>query len=459
MSQRHASRSLRAARAALVGLAIGGFGCAGQTSPDVLLVVADTLRADRLGCYGYGAETSPELDAFAGGAVLFERALAASTLTAPSHASLMTSRWVGEHAIGIRNGTSRLDGETTLAATLAAAGYDTAAFVGNFVIRGSTGLDAGFARYDDELPDVEPNRPTYRERKADETTDRALAWLAERGAAPIFLFVHFQDPHGPYLAPPPYDERFPELAPKGGEPLAALPVQQGPDGVPDYQVVPGDQRPKAYQRRYAQEVAYFDASFGRLLRSVRARGRPLVVAFTADHAESFGEAGYWFQHGHAATPDLGRVPLLLEAPGLEPGRRDDLVHHVDLMPTLLELAGLTPPGELRGVALGPYLRDERPLPERALFCDVGHDLVVYSGDRFYRRWRPPGRPEARSFAGTFRWSPGVPWRRVGDDPALRREALRYEEERREPVPMDHELTPEEREHLTALGYLEPEESE
>jgi arylsulfatase A-like enzyme len=448
----------RLAASLLAVLALGSLACAGG-SPDVLLVVTDTLRADRLGCYGYAAPTSPELDAFAENAVLFERALAASTLTAPSHASLMTSRWVGGHAIGTLNGTSRLDGEPTLAGTLADAGYDTAAFVGNFVLRRSTGLDAGFAHYDDELPDPEPNRPTYAERKAEETTDRALAWLSSREAQPIFLFVHYQDPHGPYLAPPPYDAGLPELEPTGGEPLPSLDVQEGQGGVPAYQVVAGDQRPKAYQRRYAQEVAYFDASFGRLLRAVRARGRPLVVAFTSDHGESFGERGYWFQHGHAATPDLGRIPLLLEAPGLAPGRQEALVHHVDLMPTLLELADVPAPSDLRGVALGPYLRGESPLPERPLFCDVGHDLAVYSGDRYYRRWRPKGRPNVRSFAGTFRWSPGVPSQRVSDDPALRKAALRYEEERREPRALGEALTPTEREHLRALGYLEAEEEE
>jgi arylsulfatase A-like enzyme len=452
-----ASRRLPAVRAALVGLALGSLGCTSAAPPDVLLVVADTLRADRLGCYGYGAETSPELDAFAAGAVLFERALAASTLTAPSHASLMTSRWVGEHAIGIHNGTSRLDGEETLASALAAAGYDTAGFVGNFVLRHHTGLDTGFAVYDDELPDIEPNRPTYAERKAEATTERALAWLAGQGERPLFLFVHYQDPHGPYLAPPPYDARFPELERAGEEPLAPLGGQQGPGGVPAYQIVPGGQGPTAYRRRYAQEVAYFDASFGRLLRAVRARGRPLVVAFTSDHGESLGEADYWFQHGHSATPELGQVPLLLEAPGLRPGRRSELVHHVDLMPTLLELAGLPVPRDASGIALGPYLRDAQPLPDRTVFCDVGLDVAAYAGDRYYRRARPPGRG-SRSYAGTFEWTPGVPPRRVADDPELRRALLRYEEQRRESRLLEP-LTPAEAEHLRALGYLEPEASE
>jgi hypothetical protein len=170
-----------------------------------------------------------------------------------------------------------------------------------------------------------------------------------------------------------------------------------------------------------------------------------------------GEAGHWFQHGHASTPDLGRIPLLLEAPGLPPGRRSELVHHVDLMPTLLELAGLPVPVDARGIALGPYLRSGEPLPARTLFCDVGNEVSAYAGDRFYRRRQPGPAPGARSFAGTFRWSPGVPWERVGDDAELRRAVLRYEEARRPMREQERSLLPEEIERLRALGYLEPAE--
>ena len=443
----------RAGPSLLAGLVFALSGCASRERPDVLLVVVDTLRADRLGSYGYGAEASPELDAFAAGGVLFERALAASTLTAPSHASLMTSRFVGEHAIGSSNGMTRLDGERTLASELSAAGYETGAFVSNFVIRRRTGLDAGFEVYDDELPDVEANRPIYRERKAAETTERVLAWLAGRSERPVFLFVHFQDPHGPYAAPPPFDTRFPELLVEAEPALPVLPGQKGPGGIPKYQALPGEARPSVYKQRYAQEVAYFDTELGRVLAALRARGRPLVALITADHGESMGEAGYWFQHGHASTPELGRIPLLLQAPSLAPGRRSELVHHVDLMPTLLELVGLPVPEGARGIALGPYLRSGEPLPERTLFCDVGDEVSAYAGDRFYRKRHPRGA-ETRSFAGTFRWSPGVPWQRVSDDPELRRATQAYEAARRPMRRQEGSLSPAEVERLRALGYLE-----
>ena len=110
------------------------------------------------------------------------------------------------------------------------------------------------------------------------------------------------------------------------------------------------------------------------------------MAFTADHGESFGEGGFYLTHGHATTPDQVRVPLLMRAPELAPGRRADPVHHVDLAPTLVELAGLEAFPEARGLVLGPYLRSGRPLPERLLFSDVGSARERVRGRPF------PARP-------------------------------------------------------------------
>jgi arylsulfatase A-like enzyme len=138
-------------------------------------VVVDTLRADRLGVYGFPAPVSPNLDALAARGVVFERAIAASTKTAPSVTSLLTSRWVGRHSVGALNGTTRLEGSETLAERLHAAGYATAAFIGNMVLKRRIGLDAGFDVYDDELPAREANRPDFFERPAGPTTERALA--------------------------------------------------------------------------------------------------------------------------------------------------------------------------------------------------------------------------------------------------------------------------------------------
>jgi arylsulfatase A-like enzyme len=430
-------------------LALALLGCQAEgPRPDVLLVVVDTLRPDFLGAYGFPRPTSPHLDALAAEGVVFERALAASATTVPSHASLMTSLWVTEHSVGYLNGPTRLDDEVTLARRFQLAGYDTAAFIGNILLRRRTGLDAGFDVYDDELPDVERNRSDFFERSADQTTDRALAWLGERNERPYFLWVHYQDPHGPYTPPAPFDRAFDCLGKEGDEPLPVLENHSGRRGIPAYQALPGLREPGAYRSLYAGEIAFFDASLGRLLGAARERDRPLIVAFTSDHGESMGEHNYWFAHGHATTPDIAHVPLVLVAPGVAPGRRKDLVHHVDVMPTLLDLAGL-PVGDVRGLALGRFLRDGTPIPARTLFTDAGGDFSAYRGDGFARFWR-----QGESFeAGSFAWNPGEGWTRQRPAQALLEELRTHVSRRKALRILPLETDEEERERLRALGYL------
>lgn len=442
-------------RLALVGLVACAAGCgAPARPPDVVLVVVDTLRADHLGAYGFPLPTSPQVDRFAAGAVVFERALAASSNTVPSHASLMTSRFVREHSVGWINGTTRLEDAETLAMRFREAGYETGAFVSNFVLRRASGLDAGFDVYDDEFAAAEANRPDIYERKAEDTTARAFAWLAGRGERPVFLFVHYQDPHGPYTPPPEWLAPFGALERGESPALRVLAGDTDPGGIPRYQALPGLDRLAQYRSRYAGEIAYFDASFARLLEALDARGGPNVVALTADHGESFGEGGFYLSHGHATTPDQAHVPFLLRAPGLAPGRRSDPVHHVDVAPTLLELAGLEAPRDVRGLALGPYLRGARPLPERVLFCDVGTDVSAYAGDRFLRASRTdqrlPFQFSQQRWDGASRWQP-IPSRA---EDLERLDAYLAHTERMRPIP--EMLSEADRARLRALGYLDEE---
>jgi arylsulfatase A-like enzyme len=400
------------------------------------------------------------VDALAARGVVFERAIAASAKTAPSVTSLLTSRWVGRHSVGALNGTTRLDGEETLALRLRAAGYATAAFIGNMVLQRRVGLDAGFDVYDDELPRREANRPGFFERTAGPTTERALAWLGGQGDRPVFLWLHYQDPHGPYTPPAPFDAYFPELVRADEEPLPLLSDDSGRGGIPAYQRFAEQRRPSEYMRRYAGEVAAFDAALGRLLAAFEQRGRPRVIAFTADHGESFGEDGRWFVHGHATTPELARIPLVLVAPGLAPGRSNELVHHVDVMPTLLELAGAPPLGDSNGLALGPYLRAGVSLPERTVFCDAGTDQAAYSADRYFRFWLTlGGAPGSRARQGTFRWSPGVPPQLLPQDAHLAQELAQYRGNRTKVRYHGEAISAEELARLRALGYAVPEREE
>jgi arylsulfatase A-like enzyme len=266
------------------------------------------------------------------------------------------------------------------------AGYTAAAFVGNYMLQPRTGFDSGFDRFDSKLDAVQLGALTIFERGAEATTRLALAWMAAQGKQPFFLWVHLQDPHGPYLPPHRYFGKF-ELARRAGEwRLPKLEDRFGYHGVPSYQVIEDAEYPTDYEALYADEIRYADDSIAELLAAlgVHRNGRANVVLLTSDHGESMGEGGYYYVHSHTTTPDVAHVPFVLRAPGIAPGRRSGGVGHVDVMPTLLELAGLPPAEGARGIALGPYLRSGRALPTRTLICDMGSELAAYRGDRFVR---------------------------------------------------------------------------
>jgi arylsulfatase len=434
-----------------------------DTRPNVLLIVIDTLRADHLGAYGFPHATSPRIDALAAEGVVFERAIAASSSTVPSHAALMSSKHVREINAAFATGLGRMEEPRPLALLFREAGYRTGAFVSNYVLQRKWGFAVGFDRFDDELTVPEPNRPKILERLADDTTRRALDWLAEEDERPFFAWVHYQDPHGPYAAPAPHAGRF-SLAPAPGEhPLPLLPGNTGRQGIPRYQAVDGERRPHRYRSRYADEILYADGGVGALLDALESHpsGRPFVVLLTSDHGESFGEEGRWFVHGYSTTPQVAHVPMILRAPGLEPGRRADPVGHVDVLPTLLELAGLAPLPDARGLPLGPYLREGRPLPERWLFCDIGKELSAYRGDGFVRvtgvgkaRKEDGGRifDVSRASWTRYTWTGGDRWKVATSDADPDPGLVSYL--RRAVPPREMELDAQTREHLRALGYLE-----
>lgn len=362
-------------------MVLASLGCSPEPAPklpNVLLVTIDTLRADFVHSYGFEKATTPNIDALGARGAMFELAFAASTATVPSHASIMTSRNVREHSVGSQNGPTRLEGQTTLAERFREAGYETAAFVSNVVLKARSGLDRGFSLYDDDLPEAESNRAMYFERNAEQTGARALAWLQQPREAPFLLWVHLQDPHGPYTPPPPYDTSVAEVPLRATRPLSVLRKNRGRGGLPSYQAQ-GDERSAArYAGLYAGEVSFADAWAGRLLETAGANpARDLVVLLTADHGESLDEQGFFFQHGHSTTPEQARVPFIVVAPGIAPARLETVVHHVDIAPTLLELAGLPPLDTQSGVSLVPHLMHAAVLPERHVLTDIGSEVTAY----------------------------------------------------------------------------------
>lgn len=459
------ARPLRVGGALLAAIHAVGPGIAAAevvgAPPHVLLITIDTLRADHLGSYGFSLESSPAIDALARESAVFERAIAASAVTAPSHASILTSKYVREHSIGWMNGASRLSGATTLAEIFRSQGFETAAFVGNLLLQRRMGMDLGFEVYDDELPSSEQNRALSFERIAESTVLRASKWLEGKHARPLFAWVHLQDPHGPYSAPPGYRDKFKLPAAPGEQPLKILANDWAMDGIPAYQHIAGLALASQYRGRYADEIHYADHWVGELVsRFEKAAPGPLVVLLTSDHGESMGEDYRYFSHGHSSTPQVARVPFLVRAPGIAPQRRRELVSHVDVFPTLVELAGLQPALGLRGIALGPYLRDQRPIPDRIVFCDIGNEVSAYSGDHFLRvrgterawtRAHEPAAPPVLSWSA-YRWDGATGWEPTRLDPALQAPVTRYVEKA---VPMlsAPPLDVTDYQGLEALGYL------
>ncbi len=348
----------RAAAAALLAWGLVTPGCrhAGQR-PNLLLIVIDTLRADHLGCYGYRLDTSPAIDRFAEGAVLFEQAVAQAPWTRPSMATLMTGLYPATHGVTCKDfdvPKAECDvlppSVTTLAEALKQAGYETAGIVANIQIDGLFGFGQGFDEYRsvfDELIAAEPDwRAKWHEFKwvnetTREVTEEALAWLERRrGENPFFLYLHYLDPHAPYRPPAPYDAMFKAHAYPCRYPAicAELPLYDG-------------------------EIRYVDEHVGRLLDFMRRRGlaEKTVVVVTSDHGEAFGEHGARDRrHGLSLYENQLRVPLLIRAPGTgRPGTRVAApVRLVDLAPTLLDVLGVAVPSGVQGLSLVPLLRGE-----------------------------------------------------------------------------------------------------
>jgi choline-sulfatase len=273
----------------------------------VILVTIDTLRADRLGCYGREGARTTTLDGIAAQGVRFEAALSPAPLTLPSHASLMTALDPPDH--GVRhNSVFRLEADLpTLAERMRASGFETAAFVGAMVLEREFGLARGFETYDDQMPPRWGTGHMRRaERTADALVDAAIAWI-ENAPARFFLWVHFYDPHSDYEPPPRYAREFPD------DP-------------------------------YAGEIAFVDAELGRLLGTLHRRwpdGRTLAVV-ASDHGESLFEHDEP-THSYGIYDSTQRIPLLMQGPGLPRGRVvNTMVRLIDVAPTVLALSGAGP---------------------------------------------------------------------------------------------------------------------
>jgi arylsulfatase A-like enzyme len=352
----------------------------------------------------------------------------------------------------------------TLATELTARGWRAGAVVGNFALRRSSGLARGFARFDDDLPQREAVR-WWPERVARETTDAALQVLEDCTTLVnerCFLWVHYQDPHGPYDPPPSRRARYlgaERLAPDGRKELPAGTDSKGFGAIPAYQLLHGRHDVAYYRAGYRAEVNYMDEELGRLLEAVEARGlsERTVVVFVADHGESLGEEDVWFCHGARLTDEQVRVPLIVRVPGQPAARRDEVVSLVDLYPTLLALLESVPVArdqlgrDLFAEAAAerasrPYLATLRAAESTQYgLVDDGYKFILSERDGvFDGRLHELGRESVDLSAA----APQIAAR-------LRQRLWELRERVAPGVPETRqELSEEDRESLRALGYLE-----
>jgi arylsulfatase A-like enzyme/Flp pilus assembly protein TadD len=283
---------------------------------NVVLITIDTLRADATGFSGNQRVETPNLDRLAREGLVFEAAHASNVVTLASHANILTGLYPYQHGVRENSGF-RLDSRfPTMATLLSRSGFATAAFVGAFPLDARYGLNRGFDVYDDRYP---PGVTAYDfavpERPGTEVVAPALDWYRKNEGRKRFLWVHLYDPHAPYLPQPPFKERY------AGDP-------------------------------YLGEVAATDAALKPLLELLEEEARgPALVVVTGDHGEALGDHGE-LTHGLFAYEATLKVPLLLWCPGrVEAARSGRQVGHVDILPTVLELAGAPPPADLPGHSL------------------------------------------------------------------------------------------------------------
>jgi arylsulfatase A-like enzyme/Tfp pilus assembly protein PilF len=339
---------------------------------NVLLITIDTLRADALGSYG-GPAATPALDRLAAEGVRFDFAHAHAVTTLSSHASILTGTYPFQHGIRDNSGYRLGPGARTAATLLKQAGFDTAAFVGAFPLHSRFGLSQGFDLYDDRFGETHaPTEFAMPERPASAVVPLARSWIAERGdggpggagrqaSGRWFVWVHLFDPHAPYQPPPPFDAQY------AGRP-------------------------------YYGEVAATDAALAPLLDDLRAAPRPTLVVVTGDHGEALGDHGE-LSHGLFAYESTLRIPLIIAEIGGARGStgspraetsssppslvlslsKDEhgevssvSARHVDILPTILDAIGQTPPSDLPGRSLLPANeRTASALPRMSYFEAMG----------------------------------------------------------------------------------------
>ena len=320
---------------------------AGDATYNVVLITVDTLRADRIGCYGLAGAETPTMDAFAAGGVRFENCSSATPLTLPSHTTILTGTLPPFHGVRDNGGFIAPAELVTIAEAYKERGFATAAFVGAYVLDSKWGLNQGFDYYFDQfdLSRFEKISLGNVQRPGNEVMDEALRWLEGKAGAetPFFAWVHLYDPHTPYEPPPPYRERY-------------------------------------AKHPYQGEIAYTDTQLARLwsfLDERNLRERTYLV-FASDHGESLGEHQET-THGFFVYEESVHVPLIVVTPfrPLQGVVSPAVVSLADILPTLCEMSGFPAPARVQGSSLVPFFLDPDRPSERLAYAETFYPRFHY----------------------------------------------------------------------------------
>ncbi len=327
---------------------------------NLILISVDTLRADRLGCYGYGRDTSPTIDRLAREGSLFVDASAPSPWTLPSHASMFTGLYPRRNGVTGTRFTMPQD-VPTLAGILQKLGYATAGIVTNSLLT-TNGLDRGF----DHHEEVDKGGP-----HPSATSGRGIAWLEARDRArPFFLLLHYIDPHSDYGTLEEVREQFVEpyagkLQGKSEELYAVVEGRLKLDG----------EDARHLSNLYDGAIRQLDGEIDKVLAYLDAEGllENTLIVLTSDHGEEFLDHG-GVLHGLTHHVEVSRVPMIFRGPDITPARRiEQPVSLIDLVPTCLRELGVPIPENLDGLALQPLLRNGEPFPARRLYFEADLD--------------------------------------------------------------------------------------
>ena len=336
-----------------------------RSYPDILLISVDALRADHLSIHGYGRETSPTIDRLMAAGAIFDQARTVEPLTAPALISMVTSLPPHSHG-ATRNGLKMRGGLPSLPKTLAAVGYETIAILGNWTLKDKlTRMGEHFQHYDLVL-----NRKRWfglmkGEATAEDLNARAFEYLEQRTSAtghrkPLFLWVHYVEPHAPYRLWRDEADRL---------------------GLPKKKLSKLD--------RYDTEIRFVDRRIGELLDGLESSGylNDPIIVFTADHGESLGEHSYWGHGRNLYEPGL-HIPMSITWDGhLEPTRLGEQALNTDLAPTLLHLAGIPVPERFTGFDWAGVLVDGDDRPRDRVTTYQAHKgaVISHSGAEMARR--------------------------------------------------------------------------